>query len=80
MCVPFNAGAVTEKSADDNPLKGMTDEEKQANAEEVMSLMEKLTSMNIVKPMKIGEDGRPHEVSEDEAKEYLKKKIDSMDK
>ncbi len=76
----ISIGAAYEQTEGDDPLEGMTEEEKQANAEELMGLISKLSSLDVVKPMRIGADGRPREVNEEEAKEYFKKKIDEINK
>ena len=71
-----SAGAVSNNAARADPMSDMTDEEKEKNAEELMGLIERLTSLNVIKPMRIGTDGRPQEIAEDEAKRILQERID----
>eukprot|EP00794_Sanderia_malayensis_P018841 gene18841-20737_t len=77
--IDLMTGAVSGRTEGDDPMKDMTDEEKQANAEELMGLIDRLAALNVVKPMKIGEDGCPQEVSNEEVKAFVKHKIDSQD-
>lgn len=45
-----------------NPLEGMSEEQKEYEAMQLVNLMDKLNRSGIVKPCKIGEDGRPEPV------------------
>lgn len=45
-----------------NPLEGMSDEQKEYEAMQLVALMDKLQRQGIVQPCKIGEDGRPQPV------------------
>lgn len=45
-----------------NPLEGMSDEQKEYEAMKLVQLMEKLNRSGVVKPCKIGPDGRPEPV------------------
>jgi hypothetical protein len=46
----------------ENPLEGMSDEQKEHEAMHLVQMMDKITRAGIVKPCKIGEDGKPHPV------------------
>lgn len=46
----------------DNPLEGMSDEQKEREAMHLVNMMDKITRAGVVKPCKIGDDGRPHPV------------------
>lgn len=70
----LNIGGIDSKSVA-NPLENMTDEEKEASATELMSLIDRMSSLDVIKPMKIGEDGHPQEVDTEEAKKILKAQI-----
>ena len=54
----------------------MTDEEKEASATELMSLIERMSELKVIKPMSIGEDGRPKEVDPEEAKRLVNMQLD----
>lgn len=45
-----------------NPLEGMSEEQKEYEAMQLVALMDKLQRQGIVQPCKIGEDGRPQPV------------------
>lgn len=45
-----------------NPLEGMSDEQKEYEARELVGLIEKMSRTGVVKPCRIGEDGKPHPV------------------
>ncbi|XP_052903332.1 synembryn [Anopheles moucheti] len=45
-----------------NPLEGMSEEQKEYEAMELVKLMEKLQRQGLIQPCKIGEDGRPQPV------------------
>uniref|UniRef100_A0AAG5DL11 Synembryn n=1 Tax=Anopheles atroparvus TaxID=41427 RepID=A0AAG5DL11_ANOAO len=45
-----------------NPLEGMSDEQKEYEAMELVKLMDKLQRQGLIQPCKIGEDGRPQAV------------------
>ncbi|XP_058840077.1 synembryn-like [Topomyia yanbarensis] len=45
-----------------NPLEGMSEEQKEYEAMELVALMDQLQRQGIVQPCKIGEDGRPQPV------------------
>lgn len=43
-------------------MEGMSDEQKEHEAMQLVKMMEKLTRTGIVKPCRVGEDGKPHPV------------------
>uniref|UniRef100_A0A2M4AES9 Putative signaling protein ric-8/synembryn regulates neurotransmitter secretion n=1 Tax=Anopheles triannulatus TaxID=58253 RepID=A0A2M4AES9_9DIPT len=45
-----------------NPLEGMSEEQKEYEAMELVKLMDKLQRQGLIQPCKIGEDGRPQAV------------------
>uniref|UniRef100_A0A2R5LMH2 Putative signaling protein ric-8/synembryn regulates neurotransmitter secretion n=2 Tax=Ornithodoros turicata TaxID=34597 RepID=A0A2R5LMH2_9ACAR len=45
-----------------NPLEGMTEEQKEYEAMQLVNMMDKLTRGGVLKPMRVGKDGRPHPV------------------
>uniref|UniRef100_A0A182NV79 Synembryn n=1 Tax=Anopheles dirus TaxID=7168 RepID=A0A182NV79_9DIPT len=45
-----------------NPLEGMSEEQKEYEAMELVKLMDKLQRQGLIQPCKIGEDGRPQPV------------------
>ncbi|XP_052873240.1 synembryn-like [Anopheles cruzii] len=45
-----------------NPLEGMSEEQKEYEAMELVKLMDKLQRQGLIQPCKIGDDGRPHAV------------------
>uniref|UniRef100_A0A182X0H7 Synembryn n=1 Tax=Anopheles quadriannulatus TaxID=34691 RepID=A0A182X0H7_ANOQN len=45
-----------------NPLEGMSEEQKEYEAMELVKLMDKLQRQGLIQPCKIGEDGKPHAV------------------
>lgn len=45
-----------------NPLDSMTQEQKEYEAMQLVKMMDKLTRGGVLKPMRVGEDGRPHPV------------------
>lgn len=45
-----------------NPLEGMSDEQKEYEARELVGLIEKMSRTGVVKPCRVGEDGKPHPV------------------
>lgn len=57
----FNAGAQTDKTIE-NPLEKMSEEEKEQEAEKLVTLFEKLNEKGVVKPVGIGRDGKPKEI------------------
>ena len=54
----------------------MTDEEKEASATELMKLIDKLSSLDVIKPATVGEDGRPQEVDAKHAKQLIKAQLE----
>ncbi|XP_028410018.1 synembryn-A-like [Dendronephthya gigantea] len=50
----------------ENPLDKMTEEEKELEAERLANLLSKLNKQGIVKPVAIGPDGKPVEISNEE--------------
>ena len=53
----------------------MSEEEKEASAQELMSLLDKMSSLDMIKPMRIGESGRPEVFNVEEAKELVKEQL-----
>ena len=53
----------------------MTEDQKLKSSEELAGLIGRLSELNVIKPMKVGDDGRPQELTEEEAKKLLAKKI-----
>ncbi|XP_022249820.1 synembryn-A-like isoform X2 [Limulus polyphemus] len=45
-----------------NPMEGLTDEQKEQEAMELLNMMAKLARDGIVQPMRVGTDGKPHPV------------------
>ena len=54
----------------------MTEEEKEASATELINLIDKMSSLDVIKPMGIGEDGQPKEIDIEEAKRLVKARLD----
>lgn len=54
-------GAQTDKTIE-NPLEKMSEEEKEQEAEKLVTLFEKLNEKGVVKPVGIGRDGKPKEI------------------
>lgn len=45
-----------------NPLEGMSDEQKEHEAMQLVSMIDKMTRTGVVRPCKVGDDGKPHPV------------------
>ncbi|XP_023223249.1 synembryn-A-like [Centruroides sculpturatus] len=45
-----------------SPLEGMSEEQKEYEAMQLVNMMNKLTRDGIIQPMKVGDDGKPHPV------------------
>jgi hypothetical protein len=45
-----------------NPMADMSDEQKEHEAMQLVKMMEQLTSAGVVKPCRVGEDGKPYPV------------------
>ena len=45
-----------------NPFEGMSEEQKEYEAVKLANLIDKLHTMGVVKPAKLGEDGKPQVV------------------
>lgn len=45
-----------------NPMEGMTDEQKEYEAEQLLQTMDKLQRQGIIQPCRVGEDGKPQPV------------------
>lgn len=64
VCFPL-LGAQTDVEVD-NPLNKMSEEEKEAEAEELAKLLSKLNKNGLVKSAAIGPDGKPVELNIEE--------------
>lgn len=59
-----------------NPLEGMSEEQKEYEAMQLVNMMDKMQREGLVQPCKIGEDGKPHPVEHIlEFQEALKQKV-----
>ncbi|RWS13130.1 synembryn-A-like protein [Dinothrombium tinctorium] len=45
-----------------NPMEGMTEEQKEYEAMQLVNMMDKLTRTGVVQPCRVGEDGKPHPI------------------
>jgi len=55
-------GFAEERGRGTQPFEGMSDEQKEYEAVHLANLIDKLHSMGVVKPAKLGDDGKPHPV------------------
>jgi len=51
-----------EEAAGPSPLEGMSDEQKEFEAMQLVNLMDKMTRSGVIQPCRVGEDGRPEAV------------------
>merc|ERR1719154_728069 len=51
-----------EEAAGPSPLEGMSDEQKEFEAMQLVNLMDKMTRSGVIHPCRVGEDGRPEAV------------------
>ena len=63
---------------DGKPCENMTDEEKEANATELMKLIDKMSSLDVIKPAIVGEDGEPQVLDSDEARQLIKTRLEKV--
>jgi len=76
MVDPITGGIALKK--DGNPCENMTDEEKEANATELMKLVDKMSSLDVIKPAIVGEDGQPQVVDSIEARHLIETRLEKV--
>ncbi|RWS21845.1 synembryn-A-like protein, partial [Leptotrombidium deliense] len=66
-----------------DPMEGMTEEQKEYEAMQLVSMMDKLTRTGVVQPCRLGEDGKPHPVEHvlelRDGNDYRKEEVDKSD-
>ena len=73
--VDLCSGGIASKQ-DGDICDSMTDEDKEASASELMRLIDQMSSLDVIKPATIGDDGRPQEVDTNRAKQLIREELE----